>query len=62
MNDNLQIALMLLVACLGTVFLLKMSASKQDPREPPLVPASVPYVGHVIGMMRSKFNYYVQLR
>lgn len=61
MNDKLQIALMLLVAGLGTVFLFKMSASKQDPREPPLVSAPVPYIGHVIGMMRSKFNYYVQL-
>lgn len=36
--------------------------TKQDPREPPFVAAGIPYIGHVIGLMRSKFNYYVQLR
>ncbi|KAJ8131749.1 hypothetical protein O1611_g1878 [Lasiodiplodia mahajangana] len=30
-------------------------------REPPLAPQSVPLVGHMIGMSRSKFNYYVDL-
>jgi hypothetical protein len=35
---------------------------KQDPQEPPLVPTTIPYVGHAIGVMRSKYNYYVQLR
>ena len=33
-----------------------------DPREPPLAPASLPIVGHMVGMMKSKFNYYVDLR
>lgn len=33
-----------------------------DCREPPLAPQSVPLVGHMIGMSRSKFNYYVDLR
>ncbi|KAK8057936.1 hypothetical protein PG996_011873 [Apiospora saccharicola] len=32
-----------------------------DPREPPLAPSSLPVVGHMVGMMRSKFNYYVDL-
>ncbi|KAK8108112.1 uncharacterized protein PG998_010125 [Apiospora kogelbergensis] len=32
-----------------------------DPREPPLAPASLPIVGHMFGMMKSKFNYYVDL-
>ncbi|KAI1347985.1 cytochrome P450 [Xylaria sp. FL0043] len=32
-----------------------------DRREPPLAPQSVPLVGHMIGMSRSKFNYYVDL-
>ena len=36
--------------------------TKADPREPPAVTTAVPYVGHAIGIMRSKFNYYVQLR
>ncbi|KAK7936594.1 uncharacterized protein PG986_015032 [Apiospora aurea] len=32
-----------------------------DPREPPLAPSSLPIVGHLLGMMKSKFNYYVEL-
>jgi hypothetical protein len=35
---------------------------KQEPQEPPLVPTTIPYVGHAIGIMRNKYNYYVQLR
>lgn len=33
-----------------------------DPREPPLASSSLPVVGHMVGMMKSKFNYYVDLR
>ncbi|KAI9717487.1 MAG: hypothetical protein M1828_007187 [Chrysothrix sp. TS-e1954] len=33
-----------------------------DPQEPPPAPSSIPFVGHVAGLMRNKFNYYVQLR
>ncbi|KAK4696316.1 hypothetical protein P7C71_g1579, partial [Lecanoromycetidae sp. Uapishka_2] len=32
-----------------------------SPQEPPLVTTTIPYVGHVIGLMRNKFDYYVQL-
>lgn len=40
----------------------KMFGSSHDPREPPLAPQSIPVVGHLIGLSRSKFNYYVDLR
>lgn len=33
-----------------------------DPREPPLAPQSIPILGHMIGLSRKKFNYYVDLR
>jgi hypothetical protein len=33
-----------------------------DPREPPLAPQSIPIVGHMVGLSRSSFNYYVDLR
>jgi hypothetical protein len=33
-----------------------------DSREPPLAPSSLPFVGHMLGLMKSKFNYYVDLR
>ncbi|KAI0378109.1 cytochrome P450 [Hypomontagnella monticulosa] len=32
-----------------------------DPREPPLAPQSIPIIGHMLGLSRSKFNYYVDL-
>ncbi|CAN8100028.1 unnamed protein product [Discula destructiva] len=38
-----------------------MFGSSHDPREPPLAPQSIPVVGHLIGLSRSKFNYYVEL-
>ena len=37
-------------------------ATMQDPQESPSVPASIPYLGHIIGIIRSKFSFYVQLR
>lgn len=47
----------------AAIFLLNRKVSTmQDPREPPVVPASLPYIGHVIGIMRNNFDYYVQLR
>lgn len=52
---------MLLAAGLAALF-LRMFSNPQDPREPPLIPASTPYISHAISIMRSKFNYYVQLR
>jgi cytochrome P450 len=32
-----------------------------DPREPPLAPSSIPVVGHLVGLTRSTFKYYVEL-
>ncbi|KAK7752917.1 hypothetical protein SLS62_005076 [Diatrype stigma] len=32
-----------------------------DPREPPLAPQSIPIIGHLIGLSRRKFDYYVDL-
>ena len=36
--------------------------ASHGPQEPPHAPTSVPIVGHLFGLMRSKFNYYVELR
>ncbi len=33
----------------------------RDSREPPLAPSSIPIIGHLVGLSRSKFNYYVEL-
>jgi hypothetical protein len=55
--------LALLAIGIGTYFALShFLGTKLDPREPPIARTSIPYIGHVIGMMRSKFNYHVELR
>lgn len=55
--------LMSLAIIVGTSLLLtRVLGMMQDPREPPSVSGYIPYIGHVIGLMQSKFNYYVQLR
>ena len=46
----------------GALSLLYSRLAKQDPREPPQAPTAIPIIGHIIGLMRNKFNYYVQLR
>lgn len=40
----------------------KIFGSSHDTREPPLAPQSIPIIGHMIGLARSKFNYYVDIR
>lgn len=54
-----------LLVSIGVATLIYFVASKMfghDPREPPLAPQSIPIVGHMLGLSRSKFNYYVDLR
>ena len=63
----LETVLPTFVLCLAIVIgtyliLVRILGNVQDPREPPLVSGFIPYIGHVIGLMRSKFNYYVELR
>ena len=54
---------LLAAVCIGASFALNhFLGVRQDPQEPPLVPATIPYIGHAIGVMRKKYNYYLQLR
>src|ERR1700761_7461589 len=34
---------------------------KCDPREPPLIPSAIPYIGHLLGMLRQGGRYFGQL-
>lgn len=58
---NQTICLSVLGAC-AVVYLFVSKMFGHDPREPPLAPQSIPFIGHMVGLSRSKFNYYVQLR
>ncbi len=49
--------------CLITIaFFATHKIFGHDPREPPLAPQSIPIIGHMIGLSRRKFNYYIGLR
>ncbi|KAI1267189.1 putative cytochrome P450 [Xylariaceae sp. FL1019] len=54
----------LFLFCVGlatAAYFATQNISSHDPREPPLAPQSIPLIGHLIGMSRGKFNYYVDL-
>lgn len=46
----------------GLILAYLIIAKSKDTREPPEAPSTIPVIGHVLGLMRSKFNYYVELR
>lgn len=60
--DSTSLSVLLVLLALSLLAARKMFGSSPDPREPPLAPQSIPVVGHLIGLSRSKFNYYVDLR
>lgn len=57
-----QIICLSVVGACAVVYLFASKMFGHDPREPPLAPQSIPFIGHMVGLSRSKFNYYVQLR
>jgi hypothetical protein len=54
--------LVVLVGACTFLILIRLLAPKQDPREPPLAPTTIPYIGHAIGLLRRSFNYPLDLR
>ncbi|CAD6444153.1 fe21a0eb-62b5-477e-a2d6-1de8c441976b-CDS [Sclerotinia trifoliorum] len=63
-TDNLTTKCLMIIPalCILTYILLALlSITNSDPREPPTAPTSIPYIGHILGVGRRKFNYYVDL-
>lgn len=61
--DSFDPAVLLgLLGALAVTYLLSSKMFSHDSREPPLAPQSIPIIGHLVGLSKSKFNYYVQLR
>lgn len=50
------------VGIVSASLMAALFAGKRDPREPPFAKASIPFIGHIIGISRKSFNYYTQLR
>jgi hypothetical protein len=58
-NSTLTVAL---IGIITLVYFITRKMFGYDPREPPSAPQSIPFIGHVLGLSRSKFNYYIALR
>ena len=55
--------LVLLAMATGLYFVLEyFMGIKLDPKEPPLISSTIPYVGHIIGLIRTGTRYYAKLR
>jgi hypothetical protein len=57
------IYLLILVAFLSLWLLLDhLYAPKHNPREPPVLSSSIPYIGHILGLLRYGHKYYQTTR
>lgn len=55
-------AVLVIVVVVGYVSLVYLFSPKYDPREPPVLPRWVPYVGHILGLIRNGPLYFETLR
>ena len=65
MGEISELALFLIFLMAATFLYFLMSSFlgvKKDPREVPGMPSIVPFVGHIVGLIRHKMLYYVRLR
>jgi len=53
---------LLTVVVVGYVSLVHLFSPKYDPREPPVLPHLIPYVGHILGLIRNGPLYFETLR
>lgn len=56
-----QLVIIMLVIFFSTVAFLMLkirSHNKLDPREPPVIPSTIPYAGHVWGMLGHGASYF----
>ncbi len=49
------------VVAIAAVLLLSLATPRLDAQEPPLVKPSVPFIGHMIGIIRHQARYHVLL-
>jgi len=50
------------VACvLFAIFIKAAYFPSLDPREPPLVRSTVPFIGHILGLMQEQSDYFIRL-
>jgi hypothetical protein len=60
-GNMMPIIISLVVAALGLVY-WRLTLSRIDPREPPEVPAKIPFIGHMVGMLTYHIDYFAMLK
>jgi len=50
------------LAAAVVAFLYRFSPARLDPREPPALKATIPLIGHIIGLLRHGIDYFARLR
>lgn len=62
--DGQSVAIVVSISALSLalVVIRKATSTHHHPREPPLAHQSIPLIGHIIGLSRRNFEYYVDLR
>ncbi len=51
-----------LVIASSLLLLSTLLGPRRDSNEPPYISPSIPYIGHLIGLLTKKYDYYVNLR
>ena len=58
-TSSIGIMLLLLAAILAVVFVLdRLLTPQRFSNEPPVVSQSIPYIGHILGLLRHGSKYY----
>ena len=64
MLDRLDSTTIVALAAVGgaLIFLDYFFGFKSDPKEPPVISPTIPWVGHIIGLARYGLKYFTKLR
>lgn len=54
--------LLLLAAIVASYYFFQYLGPKIDPREPPPITSKIPFIGHILGLIRDGVPYYVRTR
>jgi hypothetical protein len=61
-RTRVVMAVVALTIALLTTILTRFSTPKLDPREPPLAKSTIPFIGHIIGIIQHQSNYHKVLK
>lgn len=51
-----------IVIIVGALVLRRVLQAQRDPREPPYIAPTIPWIGHTIGVLRYKTRYHLKVK